>query len=230
VTYRIAIGVGCHRPGERAAVLDWLSDGGYDPVALADLTKVSDEVSSRRIEAVVADMEFVGAGEVPSLVRRLGVNRPLVLIGDAGKAPSGALRDLSWLDRPVTRDGLLLSVALALAEGRPARRSPRRAVERLTSSVDGVSAYLLDVSSEGVRVEIAGLRPGALPPYFTLRVPSFGLRAAVRRVWVTAPHAQGLWCGGLVEGVLPGSESTWSTLVAEAPAPQRLVGAGRPLR
>jgi hypothetical protein len=224
LTHRISIGVGCHRPGERAAVLDWLNDAGYDPVPLLELTRVLEEVAARRIEAVVADVEFVGTGEVAGLVRRLGINRPLVLIGDAGTAPSGALRDLSWLDRPVTRDGLLLSVALSLAEGRPARRSPRRAVERLTSSVDGVSAYLLDVSSEGVRVEIAGLRPGALPPYFTLRVPSFGLRAAVRRVWVTSPHAQGLWCGGLVEGVLPGSESTWSTLVAEAPAPQLRVG------
>jgi hypothetical protein len=224
VTHRIAIGVGCHRPSERAAVLDWLNDGGYDPVPLADLSRVSDEVLSRRIEVVVADVEFVGSGEVASLVRRLGANRPLVLIGDEGMGSSVALRDLSWIDRPVTRDGLLLSVALALAEGRPARRSPRRAVERLTSSVDGVSAYLLDVSSEGVRVEIAGLRPGALPPYFTLRVPSFGLRAAVRRVWVTAPYTHGLWCGGLVEGVLPGSESSWATLVAEAPSPQQRFG------
>ena len=86
-----------------------------------------------------------------------------------------------------------MSVALGLAEGRPARRSPRKLVPRLLASVDGVTSKIVDVSSEGVRLEIAGASPSALPPYFILKVPAFGVAAKVKRVWVAMP-AQGT-CG-----------------------------------
>jgi hypothetical protein len=55
-------------------------------------------------------------------------------------------------------------------------------VPRLMSSIDGVSSKIVDVSIEGVRLEITGASPSALPPYFTLRVPSFGVAAKVKRV------------------------------------------------
>jgi hypothetical protein len=183
---------------------------------MLDLSHLTEEITSKKIEVLLADRALVPTSDIPILMRRLGINRPLILIGDPGVA-SGVPRDVSCLERPVTRQSLLLSVALALAEGRPARRSPRRMVQRLASSVDGVGAYLLDVSAEGVRLEVAGTRPGILPPYFALRVPGFGVRASVKRVWVAAPSSTSLWCGGTIEGVLPGSEQPWTTFVDEAP-------------
>ena len=50
----------------------------------------------------------------------------MILVGSPGEAIEEVPRDAAWIDRPVTRDAFLLSVALGLAEGRPSRRSPRK--------------------------------------------------------------------------------------------------------
>jgi hypothetical protein len=197
--------------------MEWLAHAAYEPAVISDLSRLADELVARRVEASIVDASLVSQGEIPALVRRLGINRPLILVGDPGASPGGAWRDLSWLERPVSRESLLLSVALALAEGRPARRSPRRPVDRLLASVDGVESRVLDVSPEGVRIEIAGTRPGNLPPHFTLRLPNYGVRVSVRRVWVASPTGSNVWCGGIIDSVLPGSAQPWSTFVQEVP-------------
>ena len=101
-------------------------------------------------------------------------------------------RDASWITRPATKDTFTLSIALALAEGRPARRSPRQVVPKLLATIDGVASKIVDVSDEGVRLEIPTGASAALPPFFMLKVPAFGVAAKVKRVWVAhawpGPH------------------------------------------
>jgi hypothetical protein len=85
------------------------------------------------------------------------------------------------------------------------------------SSVDGVSSKIVDVSDEGVRLEITGASPSVLPPYFTLRVPSFGVSAKVKRVWVAMPGQGSVWCGGIVERQAERNTASWNKFVANAP-------------
>src|SRR6187402_2445945 len=165
------IGVACPILGERAAFQDWLSASGYEPVPMLDLDLLTRDLSTRPIEALIADVSQVSAIDLPRFLRILGPNRPLIVVGEASKALEAVPRDVTWINRPVSRDNFLLSIALALAEGRPARRSPRKRVPRLLSQVDGVSSRVMDVSTEGVRLELTGVTPSVLPPYFTLRVP-----------------------------------------------------------
>ena len=123
------------------------------------------------------------------------------------------------MERPVTRETLMLSVALGLAEGRPARRSPRTLVPRLLSSIDGVTSKIVDVSTEGVRLEIAGESPSVLPPYFILKVPAFGVATRVKRVWVAMPGQGNLWCGGIIERPASKAKATpWQSFVKTAPS------------
>ena len=56
-----------------------------------------------------------------------------------------------------------------------------------------MSSKIVDVSNEGVRLEIQGASPSVLPPYFTLRVPGFGVQAKVKRVWVAMPAQGSMW-------------------------------------
>jgi len=215
---RIRIGVACPIPAERATLMEWLDAAGYEPVPMIDLATVLGALDARPMEALVADAALLSEVELPYLVRTLGINRPLVLVGGEGGAPPEVARDASWLDRPVTPEALLMSVALALAEGRPARRSPRKHVAALASSIDGVSANVLDVSAEGVRLEVGGLQAATLPPLFTMRVPAFGVVTTVKRVWVAQPAHRTLWCGGTVIRTSPRAEHTWRTLVDNAPS------------
>jgi hypothetical protein len=112
-------------------------------------------------------------------------------------------------------------VALALAEGRPARRSPRKLVPKLLASVDGVNSKVVDISSEGVRLEISASSGTVLPPFFILRVPAFGVAARIKRVWVATPNSMSTWCGGIVEKGAErtaGGGSQWLNFVQSAPS------------
>jgi hypothetical protein len=215
----IKIGVACPLPGERAAFLEWLTQAGYEAVPMLSLDSVGRDLNSRPIEALIADVSLVTAADLPRLVRLLGVNRPLILVGDPADAIEEVPRDAAWINRPVTRDGFLLSLALALAEGRPARRSPRRMVPRINSSIDGVSAQVMDVSAEGVRLEISGASPSVLAPYFTLRVPAFGVATRVKRVWVATPSQGSIWCGGVIERQTEKAAELWTNFLVNAPGP-----------
>lgn len=212
------IGVACPILGERAAFLDWLSSAGYEPVPMLDLDTLARDLSTRPVEALIADVSLVPAVDLPRLIRILGANRPLIVVGEPADALEVVPRDVTWIDRPVTRENFLLSIALALAEGRPARRSPRKRVPRLLSQIDGVTSKVMDVSSEGVRLEVTGATPSALPPYFTLRVSAFGVATRVKRVWVAAPGQGSLWCGGIIERGQPAkAEAAWSRFLETAP-------------
>jgi hypothetical protein len=228
---KVKIGVACPLPGERAAFLEWLSGTDYEPVPMPNLEIAARDLSARsmeaRVEALIADVSLVSAADLPRVVKMLGPNRPLVLVGAPKDRIEEVPRDATWISRPVTRDNFLLSIALALAEGRPARKSPRQVVPRLLATVDGIASKIVDVSDEGVRLEVTGQSTAALPPYFILKVPSFGVAAKVRRVWVT-PGPSHVWCGGIVErpaektGKMP-----WQAFVKTAPlANQRLSTGG----
>jgi hypothetical protein len=222
----VKIGVACPIAGERAAFLEWLTLAGYAPVSMVAIDTVFRDMATRPIEALIADVSLVSPSDLPRIVKMLGPNRPLMLVGSPQDAIEEVPRDAAWIDRPVTRERFQLSVALALAEGRPARRSPRKLVPRLASSVDGVAAKLVDVSSEGVRLEIPGASPAVLPPYFILKVPAFGVAAKIKRVWVATPGPDHVWCGGIVERQADKTAATpWNAFVMKAPAGNHRTGA-----
>jgi hypothetical protein len=215
---KVKIGVACPKTGERAAFIEWLSSAGYEPVPMLNLDGLHRDVNARPIEALIADVSLIPATELPRVVKLLGANRALIVVGDPKDAIEEVPRDATWIDRPVTREGFLLSVALGLAEGRPARRSPRRIVPRLLASVDGVTSKVVDVSTEGVRLEIAGASTSVLPPYFLLKVPGFGVSTKVKRVWVAAPRPGQVWCGGVIEKPADKAVDTpWYRFVKTAP-------------
>lgn len=216
-SHSIRIGVACPNPGERAAFMEWLKLAGYEPVPMISIDGIGQELSSRPVEALIADVSLVSKAELPRVVKALGPNRPLIVAGEPKKKIEDVPRDATWVDRPVTRENFLLSVALGLAEGRPSRRSPRKLLPKLMSSVDGVSSKLCDVSVEGVRLEIAGGSPSTLPPVFTLKVPAFGVAAKVKRVWVAQPAQGSVWCGGILERQSDKADKLWRTFIANSP-------------
>ncbi len=220
MTHRVSIAVACLEPAERASVSDWLSQSGYDPVAVSDLSRLDEDLHTNPVEALIAEMAMVPSeDEVRGLMRRLGSNRPLMILGDASRLPTAVRGDLSVIDRPLTRESLLLSVGLALAEGRPSRRFPRRDVEPIPAVAHGIGVTVREASVGGVGLEVAGPRQAVLPPYFELRVPAFGVHVVVKRAWLVPVGPALVRCGGTVEGDLPDATRAWSEFAREAPAP-----------
>lgn len=182
------VGVACPRTGERAAICDWLRSGGFEPVVLVDACFVNTEVAGPPLVLVVADAHLLTPHFLVAL-RRGDPQRPVLAIGDAGDPNEEMLarRDVQFHLRPIDENALMLAVSLAMAEGRAMRRSTRRIVPRLASSIDGEPAVLIDVSNEGLRLEV-GASTGAkrLLPQFVVQVPLLKVGVAVQRVWVKA--------------------------------------------
>jgi hypothetical protein len=174
-----SIGIACPIPKERAAFVEWLEAAGYKPVLIHDLRTLATDLENRPIEALLADANAVAKIGLGALLRILTSNRPLVIVGTLNWCPPELRHMASWLDRPVSMSDLTLGVALALAEGRPARRSARKSVLHLPATVDGVNSQVLDVSNEGVRLRVKSTTASTLPPYFTLRVEVFGVATLV---------------------------------------------------
>ena len=61
MTNRASIAVACLEPAERASVSDWLSQSGYDPVAVSDLSRLDEELHTNAVEALIAEVAMVPA-------------------------------------------------------------------------------------------------------------------------------------------------------------------------
>ncbi len=220
MTNRASIAVACLEAAERASISEWLSQSGYDPVIVSDLSRLDEDLKAHAVEALIADLAMVPReDDVRSVMRRLGSNRPLMILGDASRLPRAVRGELSVINRPFTREGLVLSVGLALAEGRPARRFPRRDVEPIPAVAHGIAVTVREASVGGVGLEVTGARQTVLPPYFNLRVPEFGVHVVVRRAWLVPVGPARLRCGGTVEGDLPDATRPWAEFAHAAPPP-----------
>src|SRR2546430_7580691 len=200
VGVRTRVAVATRSPAERAAFCEWLNSGDFEAVPVRDIGASERDIDALNFEMLVADVELMTVGALMRATRYRAAPRPVVVIGDADPAAEtdAGRRGASYLVRPIERAALLFAVTLALAEGRPMRRFPRKRVPPFPGLVDGVPSRVLDVSHEGVRIEIAARYRSSLPPRFTLRVPVFNVAIAVQRVWVSTMigASSQLCCGG----------------------------------
>jgi hypothetical protein len=208
-------------PVESQLLSEWLAED-HDPLPARVLEAGVHHVQSRQPNLVVADARFAFDGALLSLCRA-GAGTPLVVIGDPNRAAEAAAerRGAFYVRRPIDRDMLLCSVAMALADGRPVRRSPRKAVARFEATVEGIASSLIDVSDQGLRLEVPLGGQSVLTPFFTVRVPDFGLTVVVQRIWLAAPghlpRAAGTWCGAALAQNAAREERKWRTFVDLVP-------------
>lgn len=202
---------------EVALLSDWLRAEGFEPVAARSLPAAVHEVQSRKYDVLIADARFAFDGDLQTLARNHNARAPLVVVGgDAGARIRAERSSTFHIGRPVDQALLLCHVAMAIAEGRPPRRSERTRITPFEAIVEGAQAYIIDISNEGLRLALPGRR-SAPPPHFAFRIPLIGVGLTVRRVWVGAAPAEdsdGAWCG--VELYRPSSraEQSWRTFVS----------------
>lgn len=212
---RPAVVVADPDPVEAQQFAEWLAEE-HDPSPARVLASAVQQIRARRPQLVVADARFVLGEALLSICRGAGASTPLVVIGDANPLAEAAAErhGAYYVRRPVDRETLLCTVAMALVDSRPARRSPRKPVARFEALAEGHRCTLIDVSNEGMRLGIPRGSRSALPPYFTVRVPLVGLTVLVQRVWLAAsPDAAVTWCGGTLAQNGAREERNWKRFV-----------------
>jgi hypothetical protein len=208
---------------EREMLGDWLASDGFEPVCVATALPAVHGLGSRLYDLVVADAGFAFAEGVYAASRGR-VQTPAIVVGEPGGADEArAFRQgAMYVTRPVDRTAFLCSVSLALVDGRTPRRSPRKALGKTRVTVDGQPSFLIDVSNEGLRLEIPRGSGGPSPStMFIVNVPTLGVALSVQRVWVaSAPPSAGraAWCGAALARNSSRAEQSWRSFVASVPA------------
>jgi CheY-like chemotaxis protein len=214
---------------ERELLAAWLSSEGFEPVRAETAPAAIAALHARPFDAFVSDYDFAFINEVHTAARGKARNpqTPVVVIGEADRTAQtrAESRGASFLARPVDRTALICIVSMALTDERPVRRSPRRPV-RFEAAADGTPCHLLDVSNEGLRLELPrNRRSSPPPPYFNVRVPIIGTTMIVQRVWMAATRAAGtasdvICCGAALVNNNMRTERAWRLFVDAVPVRQ----------
>ena len=206
--------VSLSNPAEGQAVAEWLRSDGFEPVLRPTAQAAAAEMLLP-FALLIADVSQ----------RRLLVHRgrnpqtPTILIGYAATASQGDALQTMYLSRPIDRAMLMCFVAMAILDARPVRRSVRKTVNRFEALADGAPAHIVDVSLEGLRLEMTRDRRLPLPPYFTIRVPIVGVAMVVQRMWTqssTRPDAT-VWYGGALSQNRVAVQQAWRAFVDTVP-------------
>lgn len=203
---------------ESRMLCGWLEAEGFDAVPRSTPKSACDAVVLQPFDLLIADAGFVLTGGV----RGFGLARfretPVIVLGDTAGgrscAPLGS--QIMFLERPVDRAVFICTVTMALMDARSERRSPRRSVKPFEATVNGVPSHIIDVSMEGVRLELPRDRR-MVTPQFVMRVPLIGVGVAVRRKWVRVPRPEEpvnlMWCGGQLFQNPPMAEQGWRRFI-----------------
>jgi hypothetical protein len=205
-------------PAEGAAVADWLSADGFEPVRRSTPGTAAGEMQARAFDLLIADAAWA-VGTTLQTGRARNPLAPTILIGQAVDRRSMAVNaQTMYMSRPIERAVLSCFVSMALLDDRPVRRSPRKTVQRFDALVNGVPSGIVDVSPEGLRLEVARDQRGALPPYFAVRVPLVGVAIIARRMWTMSSSKRGSTvCGAALSHNRASSEDAWRSFVDTIP-------------
>jgi len=201
---------------EGAAIYDGLSAHGFEPVWRSTTQAAADEMRSRPFDLLIADAAFALSGGLQDEGRPRNPLTPTILIGDAGSGQHVGLSGRTMhLTPPVDHAMLTCFVTMAFLQDKPVRRSVRKPVNRYQALVNGVHAHILDVSAEGLRLEMPGDHRRALPPSFAVRVPIADLAFTVRRMWTqpASSRVRGAWYGAVLSQNRTGVAQAWRSFV-----------------
>lgn len=207
---------------ESSDFAEWLRAEGFDPVRKFLPEAAVNDLQDRACDLLIADMTLAVRDRVFESLRRSRRNQrtPAVLVG--GKDAQAQDRASSWrayyLERPVEQAQLVCTASMAIIEGRPVRRSPRKSIGRFEAVVNGTPAHIVDVSKEGLRLELPrGRKSSPPPPYFAVRIPMVGVALKVQRVWASTRGGDRFACGGTLAQNTAKAEQGWQGFVEAVP-------------
>lgn len=221
------VGVALVDDTERQIAAAALRDADMAPHTLTERAVLAGEIRDLYLDCVVVDAALIERGALGGL-RRHDTRLPVVAVAEPSAAVSATLRrrNVVVVDRPLDPGSLSLAVALAHGEGRQARKRTRKPTGRFPARVGEAVADLLDVSDEGLRLEIDRAAAARLGPQFRLQVPMVALDVTVRRVWVGRGRGDRVQCGAVLLAPTPSQQRAWARVLDLAGSTAAVVSDG----
>ena len=207
-------------PIEGATVIEWLKGNNFDPVYRTSPAAAAAEMQ-RPFDLLIADATWAVGTALQSAARPRNQLVPTILIGEAVERRSTAVSaQTMYMSRPIDKPVLACFVAMALIneDELTVRRSPRKTVQRFEALVNGLPSGIVDVSPEGLRLEVPRDKRASLPPFFAVRVPLVGVAIIAKRMWLMpSKNAASIWCGAALSHNRASSEERWRAFIDTVP-------------
>lgn len=204
---------------EGSSVVEWLTANNFEPVYRTNPAAAAAEMQ-RPFQLLIADATWAVGTALQSGARARTSLVPTILIGEPIERRSTAVNSQTfYMTRPIEKPVLACFVSMALMDDRPTRRSPRKTVQRFEALVNGLPSGIVNVSAEGLRLEVSREQRATLPPYFAVRVPLVGVAVIAKRQWMqpASKNAGTLWCGAALSHNRASSEERWRAFVDSVP-------------
>lgn len=219
--YRPRVVVALQDRVECAAVADWLTAKGFEPLPRPGVRAAVDEMDAEPFDLLITDASFAVQDGLRKVERARNTRIPVILIGTAAEEPKGhgVNAQEMFLTRPLDQAMLMCFALMAVLDHRPERRSIRKPVSHIDAYVNGLPVRIVDVSNEGLCLVTPPDRSSLLPPSFNVRVPLVGVSVAVQRVWGrrSKPGASITWYGGALTQNAKATEQGWRSFVDTVP-------------
>ena len=124
-----------------------------------------------------------------------------------------------YLTRPLDRVRLSCFVWMDMLDRRPFRRSVRKFVNHFEAIVNGIPSRIVDVSAEGLRIELPKDHRSVLPSAFSCGCRSSVSTSRHAAMWMRTSSGQTVWCGGAIADNRASATQGWCAFVDMVPAP-----------
>jgi DNA-binding response OmpR family regulator len=202
-------------------IIGWLSAAGYETIRVSDFAGAKAQLDLHPPDLLITELKLGAFNGLHLAIRARvsGAGTRTIVVGEPDRIlEAEAQREgARYLTRPLDEDVFMDAVRESLGAYRPARRSPRKRVPRAEALVGEVHASLLDVSYEGLKIELPAAEGMSLPKYFTVRLPVFNVAARMRCVWISAPKPGVVWCGATLDTADLAASLAWRGVVDQMP-------------
>jgi CheY-like chemotaxis protein len=195
----------------------WLRASGYDTTLVCEFDLARRCLERDPPNLLVSDVKLGAYNGLHLAIWAQGrsLNTRTILIGDVDPVLQleATRAGAAYLLQPVD-EASFIGVLATMFTYAPARRSPRKRVV-LDVIVDGLMASVIDLSYQGLRLELQEATAHSMPPFLTITIPSHDISCRVQRVWqerVEEPPGA-LWCGVTLPDPATPSAVKWRALV-----------------
>jgi CheY-like chemotaxis protein len=206
----------------RTEIVDLLSQAGYQVTSVGSFQEAIKVLSTDPPDLLITEVRL-GAFNGLHLVIRNRESRPemaaiiLTSLKDAVLEAEAQRLSATYLVKPADQTALLGIVSEKLRLPPERRQWPRKQVlGPIEVKIADTSATLIDLSYEGIRVELMG---GEIPSSFNVRLPTLGLSVKAEAVWThrhLAPSGA-LRCGARVSNDDTTAGRDWREFVDALP-------------
>jgi len=195
----------------REGLAEFLGESGYEAIAVGTFEEATRILRTNPPDLLIADVRL---GPFNGLQLIISSPKPIPAIIITGFADpvleaDARRRGADYVLKPVSPARVLELVAQKLSSssrpgfGIPRRWERKRVIGGLPASVEDAPARIVEISYGGLRFEMHRQGEGALPPSFSIKLPSAQLSVQAKLVWKNLIGDQTWLCGAVLSQETP---------------------------